>query len=96
MRFSPRKERHVDKRDAEQQLIDAGSFLLREIMDVKTTGETLRWLLVERGVITDREFVAAYELAAEKLWQALERQMTRTDDILARRILQHTSKGSVQ
>jgi hypothetical protein len=56
----------------EQQLTGALGFLWREILDAKTIGETLRLLLIDRGVFSDAEYLTKYAHAADVLQEGFE------------------------
>jgi len=75
------------KKTPEEQLIGVGAFLMRQITDVKTIGEALRLLLIERGVFTDAEYLAKYEQAADLLQKDLTVKLAQAKDSVGLEIL---------
>ena len=70
-----------DELFTKEQIVGAGAFLWRQFMDAKTIGETLRLLLIERGVFTDAEYQEAYQRAADLLREDLSTKLTEAGDL---------------
>jgi hypothetical protein len=82
--------------DSEQQLISVGTFLMRQIIDAKTIGETLRMLLIERGVFTDAEYLAKYEEVAALLAADIKQKAAAAQDQQLLNLLLQAPIGRVQ
>jgi hypothetical protein len=78
----------VRRQTTEERLIQLEGSPLNLLVDVKTICETLHVLLVERGVLTDAEYLATYDELAVTLKRGLMDEFAKVHDATAVRILQ--------
>jgi hypothetical protein len=81
---------------AEQQLIDVGGFLIRQIFDVKVMTEAVRTLLVERGVFSEEQYQATYARLAEELRATTQKVVADAESSESVLQLLERQKGTVQ
>jgi hypothetical protein len=84
------------KQSAEEQLIDVGGFLMRQIFDVKATAESLRLLLEDRGVFSHEQYETMYAEVAAQLRARTAKVVADAESSAALRQLLQAPKGTVQ
>ena len=65
----------------QEQIVEAGVFLWRQIVDAKTIGEALRLLLIERGLFSDAEYQKTYKRAYELLQDDVSKKLTEAGEL---------------